>query len=299
MFRNRSHARGQQRAGHPCFRPQLECLEARTLLDACGSVTAALATLANDLGQAVNDAVHLQGAAVKQDASKISQDVSNVKTQIRNIPGVNLALDISAVANGIQAVAAGLYVTEAGVAVSDTGAGAAVGIPVAVVGVNIAEYGADLTTTAADQFFKDLNNFLSGGQPAQLVSTPPTPAPPPTPGSAVVGTWSGSNTPDYTSGIVFYDLPQKVTLSLNPDGSGSLSVVPFAGSGLAVSFPAGTARGTVGHTYIDEYDAPNGISIYFDFLLKGNSTLSGNLSAANNRTGDATGFSILTLNRQG
>ena len=130
MFRNRSHARGQQRAGHPCFRPQLECLEARTLLDASGSVTAALATLANDLGQAVNDAVHLQGAAVKQDASKISQDVSNVKTQIRNIPGVNLALDISAVANGIQAVAAGLYVREAGVAVSDTGAGAAVGIPV-------------------------------------------------------------------------------------------------------------------------------------------------------------------------
>jgi hypothetical protein len=222
----------------------------------------------------------------------------DVKTQIQNIPGVNLALDISAVANGIQAVAAGLYVTEAGVAVSDTGAGAAVGIPVAVVGVNIAEYGADLTTTGAGQFFKDLNSLLSGGQPAQPISTG-APTPNPSQGSPVVGTWSGTNTPDYASGYVYYDLPQKVTLSLNLDGSGSLSVVPFAGSGLAVSFPARTAVITAGESYINEYDAPNGISIYFTLLLNGNSTLTGNLSAANNNTGNATGFSDLILDRKG
>ena len=44
MFWNRNHAQKQQRVAGPSFRPQLECLEARTLPDASGPVTAALAT---------------------------------------------------------------------------------------------------------------------------------------------------------------------------------------------------------------------------------------------------------------
>jgi hypothetical protein len=289
----------------------LECLEARTLLDA---------KLVADLNQIIADAVHLQGTAIQQDANRIKQDISAINSQRHNSNVNSLPDDISNVFSGIQTATVGAvmfqtgqtltqYGYTVGIQTQSFGNGLALtaegevklGGLLAGAGSTVMGYGLDLASTGLQDSEMDLGSLASGDQQQQTLPTTPTPSPTPNPsqGSLVVGTWTGTNTPDYASGSVFYDRPQKVTLRLNPDGSGSSSVVPFAGSGLAVSFPAGTARGTAGESYINEYDAPNGISIYFTLLLNGNSTLNGNLSAANNNTGDATGFSSLTLNRQG
>jgi hypothetical protein len=92
--------------------------------------------------------------------------------------------------------------------------------------------------------------------------------------------------------------PQKVTLTLNADGSGNLSVVPFAGSGLAVGFPAGTVAidSSSDAASLAQYNSPNGISIGFDLGFNGSLQLQGSLFAYNTNKGDYTNFQPLTLN---
>jgi hypothetical protein len=300
MFWNRNHSQKRHGLARPSFRPQLECLEARTLPDASGPVTAALATLARDLGQAVNDAAHLQGSAVQKDATKISQDASNVITQVRNSPGGNLLIDFIAVARGLSTMQTGLVAIEAGVAASAEPGGVALGAPVAMAGVIIFDKGLDLTTTGAEQFIKDLGSLNSGGQQQQQQQQPlPIPTPSPTPNApSVVGTWSASLVPGQVVGNVDANAPQKVTLTLNADGSGSLSISPFAGTPLRVNFPAGAAQMDDSGATIEGYVSPTGYVIGASVGVNGNVLLQGNFYAVNNNTDDAAYFYSASLNRQ-
>jgi hypothetical protein len=232
MFWNRNHVQKQQRVARPSFRPQLECLEARTLLDASGSVTAALATLANDVGQTVNDAVHLHGSAVQQDASKVSQDASNVSNQIHNSPGGDLLIDFITVARGLTTMQTGLVAVEAGVAASAEPGGVALGPQMAFAGLLIYNSGLEMTTTGAEQFIKDLGSLNSGGQQQQQQQgNPPT--------LSWAGTYSGVLTP-VNEGEAGGSAPRTVTVTINKDGSGNISISPFEGETLYGSFPSGS-----------------------------------------------------------
>jgi hypothetical protein len=91
-----------------------------------------------------------------------------------------------------------------------------------------------------------------------------------------------------------------VTLTLNADGSGTLSIVPFAGSGLAVSFPAGTVSHPERFAAAGSYSSPNRTFISFSVVSNGNSVLSGSLTINTfNINGDSAEFDNLSLNRQG
>lgn len=297
MFWNRKHVHEQRRVARPTFQPQLECLEARTLLDASGSVTAAAGTLVHDVGKTVNDAVHLQVSALKQDGINVAKDVFNAYTELKTPPaGGNLADDLIVLEAAQTAVETGLGLAFYGIEISGTGAGAAVGVPMAVVGMDYAHNAAELEAAAYQQAVKDSLNLFTGGQ--QQSAPTPTSTPTPTPNApTVVGTWSGSAVPDDTSGSVPPNATQKVTLTVNADGSGNLSVVPFAGSGLAVSFPAGSVNIDTSADVVSIDQNLDGIVIDFNMGMNGSLSLQGGLDAYNNDTGDYVFFSSLNLNK--
>lgn len=297
MFRNRKQARERQRVARPSFRPQLECLEARTLLDASGSVTGAVATLGHDLSQAVSDAIHLQGAAFQRDAAKVVQDGINVMTQLNTPPsGGNLADDVIAMEYGQYSTQQGLAMAAFGVSVAADGAPEA-GLPMAIGGVNMAENGAQVYTAGMEHGYEDLMSYFSGGQQQPQ----PGPTPTPTPNApATVGTWTATLVPSQAVGNVNPNTSQTVTLTINADGSGSMSVAPFAGSGITVSFPAGTALLDDSSVIIDGYVSPTGMAVGATLGLNASGNiLSGDFYAVNNNTDDAAYFDSAALNKQG
>src|SRR5262245_20284404 len=105
MFWNRNHAQEQQRVARLSFRPQLECLETRTLLTA---------NVALDLSQAIIAAVHLQGLALQQDLNKIQQDINALTSQPHQNSYLNLPNDISNFYTGVQTAGVGAAMFQVG-----------------------------------------------------------------------------------------------------------------------------------------------------------------------------------------
>lgn len=295
MIWNRKQPQDQQRVASPSFRPQLECLEARTMLDASGTP----AMITNDLDQAVTDAAHLQGPAVQQDASKIGRAVSSDTTIVQGRTGIiaqaratnaaDFFEDLTYLYTGLQIMATGTAIASFGAGLSEVG----VGIPIAVGGVAIGTYGANMAYTALEKGIGDglaaLGEVLpapSGGQEQPI----------PTPTS--VGTWSATRVPDTTNGNVHPNTPQKITLNIYANGSGNLSVSPFAGSGLAVSFPAETIEFIGGGEVVADYTSA-GYKIGFDLSPNGAAQLQGEFNALNSKTFDYVYYTSVSLNRQG
>jgi hypothetical protein len=278
----------------------LESLEDRTLLDASGPVIAALTTLANDSNQAVSDAINLRGGALQQDASKIKQDVSNVIDQVNNSPGGNVLLDFIMVLRGLSTMQVGAVAVEAGVAASAEPGGVAIGPSVALAGAAVFTSGEEMTITGAEKFNQDLINLLSGGQQ----KPPPSPPPPPSPHAhSSIGTWTATLVPSFVDGDVKANTPQKLSFTLNADGSGSLSITPFAGTPTTVNFPAGTAQFNADGSVSVSYTSPSSaVQIGVDPAspsADGNTLKAFEIFVDNTATNDEATFFPATLNRQG
>jgi hypothetical protein len=201
MFWNRNHAQKQQRVAGPSFRPQLECLEARTLLNA---------NLAAELSQAIVDAVHLQGAALQRDVNRIRQDISALNSQRNNSSMSNLPNDLSAFYSGVQTATVGaamfqtgqvltLYGYTVGIQTQSYGGGLALtaegqvklGGLLAGAGSTVMGYGLDLASTGLQGSEMDLSSLASGGQQQQQQQQQQPPPPPSTVGTWVdLGVWS-------------------------------------------------------------------------------------------------------------
>jgi hypothetical protein len=115
-----------------------------------------------------------------------------------------------------------------------------------------------------------------------------------------VGTFSATLVPTNTDGNVAPNAPQKVSLTLNADGSGSLTISPFAGTPSKVNFPVGTAQlendGSVSVTY----GTSSGVQIGVDAGLSNNgNALEGDFFAYSGDSNfDTAYFYPGTLNRQ-
>jgi hypothetical protein len=240
---------------------------------------------------------------VSQDVTAIGHDIGNVYSELRKPPsGGNLADDVIAVAYGDLTMKSGFAMLQFGVEASGTMAGAEIGIPMAIAGVNIAEDGAALEVAGSEQLYNDLVSIFTHGQQQSAPTSTSTPTPTPTPKTpSDAGTWTATLVPDYTSGNVTPNSSQKVTLVLNPNGSGSLSLAPYAGSGITVKFPAGTAQFNYDGSGVSVvYDTPNGLGqIDMDVSLSniGRSSLHGVLYVYNENTDDYADFESAILNR--
>ncbi len=265
-------------------RPQLECLEARTLLDASGT----LAPVTNDLMQVMTDGAHFQGAALQQDVAKLGHDIKTFLDQ-RKDAASDLALDVQTAIWGSVLSQIGAGLVEAGAASFETG----LGIDLAVAGSSLAAYGVYLQVQGVHYFYIDLQRVITG--------TPkPAPAQPPAPTPSSVGTFSATLTPSSTDGNVPSNASQKVTLTLNAYGSGSLSISPFAGTPLTVNFPATTAQLAKDGSVSINYSAASGVQIGVDAgLLTNGNALQGNFFVYSGDSNfDAAYFYPGTLNRQ-
>jgi hypothetical protein len=229
MFWNRNRAREQHRTAHPSFQPQLECLEARTLLDASGSVAAAVGTLLHDLGQTVMDAVHLQGAALKQDGINVIKDALNVSTELKTPPtGGNLADDLIVLEAAQSMTETGVSIVGFGLALCDTPAGPETGLPIAIIGADYAHDGAELEFAAYQQLEKDfISQFFSGQQSAPTSTPTPLPSPSASP-KTFAGTFSGDFTSDGSDddgrGFFSSNLGGKANMTVTPSPKGGYDV---------------------------------------------------------------------------
>jgi hypothetical protein len=129
----------------------------------------------------------------------------------------------------------------------------------------------------------------------------PTPSPSPTPAPSSVGTYSATLVPTSTDGNVVPNSPQNVTLTLHADGSGSLSISPFAGTPLTVNFPAGTAQLADDGSVSMNYGTASGVQIGVDAGLANNgNALQGDFFVYSGDSNfDTAYFYPGTLNQQG
>lgn len=138
--------------------------------------------------------------------------------------------------------------------------------------------------------------------PAPTPTPTPTPVPVPAPTPSSVGTYSATLVPTGWDGDVGPNTPQNVSLTLNANGSGSLSVSPFAGTPLTVNFPAETAAlDADGSVEILDYDSPTGYQINVGASLSGSgNALEGDFDVLGSRANnyDTSYFDNATLNRQ-
>lgn len=287
----RQSQHGWQARRRTVIRPSLEILEERCLLSGSG----VLAPLVNDLSQAMADAAHLQAASVRKDAIKIGQDVSNIINQSSNSPAIDLLGDVQTVLVGSFASQAGASMAAAGLDLSETG----IGLPIAVAGAGIFEAGTMLQLAGTRKFFVDFERLISGGQQQQQSASTPTSSP------SIVGSYSGTLVPTDTFPTTFggfANTPQKVTLTVHADGSGSMSISPFDGTPVTVAFPAGTAQFSSEQSVSigdPDYNLPNGalISVSASLLPSNSNALNGNF-LGENALGDEADFLTVTLTRQ-
>jgi hypothetical protein len=157
------------RSSVPCaparhsFKPTLESLERRVMLDASGS----LAALSAHLNQFFNDAVHRRN--VSQDVTNIKQDVSTFLTQVQQLPtAVRVSIDAAAIGLGSSMSVSGLASL-----IASEGATAPWSVAVAGAGASLA--GVAFNDALSSLFSPSVDHTPQPSTP------PPSPQPPATP----------------------------------------------------------------------------------------------------------------------
>lgn len=271
------------------FRPQLESLEARVLLDANPQ---------------------LQLAA---DVSKTGFDLTRA--------GIDAAVlaDEVAIASGVEtpagiAILAGLaplmkypgMVSDLANLVKDSrerNTTGMVGDLSSLTGKTLFAIGGDLISLQQDgmALANDLAHVVTGTPiPQSSPAPPPSPSPSPPPAPSVFGTFSATLVPSSTDGNVPPNASQQLTLTINADGSGSMTVSPFAGTPFTVNFPAGTAQLADDGSVSFNYGNSAGAQIGADAALSSDGNmLQGNFFVYSGDSNfDTAYFYPGTLNRQ-